>query len=119
MALNSSSSLPSILSIFVLLLLVGGSAALGGRAGGWQPIKDVKVPEVQEIAKYAVAEHNSRAKTDLRYESVVRGETQVVAGTNYRLVIAARDGGVGKQYEAVVWVKPWQHFRNLTSFNLV
>ncbi|KAK2967499.1 hypothetical protein RJ640_010140 [Escallonia rubra] len=107
MALNSHSSLPLILPIFVLLLLVGGSAALGGRSGGrvggWQPIKDVKVPEVQEIAKYAVAEHNSQAKTDLKYESVVRGETQVVAGTNYRLVIAARDGGVGKQYEAVVW----------------
>ncbi|KAL6542940.1 hypothetical protein OROHE_010460 [Orobanche hederae] len=60
--------------------------------GGWQPIKDPTKPSVVEIARFAVAEHNEQANaTRLEFMSVVRGETQVVAGLNYRLVIAAKD----------------------------
>ena len=33
---------------------------------------------------------------------VIRGETQVVSGINYRLVIETKDGD---HYEAVVWEK--------------
>jgi Aspartic acid proteinase inhibitor len=65
-----------------------------------------------------VSEHNRQAGDDLI--TVVSGETQVVAGTNYRLVIEATDveGNVA-QYWAVVLEKPWERFRQLTSFTSI
>ena len=84
-----------------------------------RPIKDLNSAKVQEVAQFAVSEHNKQANDKLQYQKVVRGHTQVVAGTNYRLVIAAKDGAVLGNYEAFVWDKPWEQFRNLTSFQKV
>ncbi|CAK9182245.1 unnamed protein product [Ilex paraguariensis] len=120
MALKLQSLLFVILSFLFASILFDVSAAVGRRkealVGGWSPIKDPKDPKVQQIGQFAVTEHNNQAKTNLTFESVVRGETQVVAGTNYRLVLTAKDGTVSNNYEAVVWEKPWQKFRKLTSF---
>ncbi|RRT59205.1 hypothetical protein B296_00014443 [Ensete ventricosum] len=89
--------------------------------GGWTPIKNISDPDVGEIAEFAVAEHNHEAATNLTLCKVVKGETQVVAGINYKLVLEAKDGGVGvvSEYEAVVWEKAWEHLRKLTSFELL
>ncbi|KAL6992898.1 cytochrome c1 [Sarracenia purpurea var. burkii] len=112
-----------ILTLSVPFVISDFSTAIGGRnaasAGGWQPINNLKAPEVQETAQFAVKEHNKQANTKLKFQSVVRGETQVVSGTNYRLILAARDGTVSGDYEAIVWVKPWLRYRNLTSFKEV
>ncbi|XP_057499459.1 cysteine proteinase inhibitor 1-like [Actinidia eriantha] len=115
MALKSQQTL-LILTLLVPYLF---SAALGGRneaVGGWQPIKDLSAPEVQDVAQFAVTEHNKEASTNLELASVVKGEKQVVSGINYRLTILAEDGGNSGNYVAVVWVRPWLHSRNLTSF---
>ncbi|XP_059664585.1 cysteine proteinase inhibitor 1-like [Cornus florida] len=114
-------SLPLFLSLFVTFLLLDVSAVYGrvGVVGGWEPIKDPKAPEVQEIGEFAVTQHNKQAKTDLKFESVDSGETQVVSGMNYRLVLSAKDGAGSNKYEAVIWDKPWAHFRNLTSFKRI
>lgn len=114
----------SIILILTLLVPLDVSAAVGGpkaaaMAGGWRQIKDLNAPEVQEAAQFAVTEYNKEAATNLEYQRVANGETQVVDGTNYRLVIAAKDGAISGNYEAVVWVKPWAHYRNLTSFRKV
>ncbi|RWV83619.1 hypothetical protein GW17_00054739 [Ensete ventricosum] len=89
--------------------------------GGWTPIKNISDPDVGEIAEFAVAEHNHEASTNLTLCKVVKGDTQEVAGINYKLVLEAKDGGVGvvSEYEAVVWEKTWEHFRKLTSFELL
>ena len=92
---------------------------MGGLLGGWKPIKDVKDPHVIEVAEFAVKEHNNESKTELEFESVSKGEKQVVAGTNYRLVIAAKDGGASNNYEAVVWEKLGSAGMSLTSFKRV
>ncbi|KAL6990665.1 hypothetical protein U1Q18_008784 [Sarracenia purpurea var. burkii] len=119
--LRSQSAL-LMLNIFVPFILSGVSAAVGDRkspavaVGRWRPIKNLNAPEVQDVAQFAVAEHNKEASSSLEFQRVVRGETQVVSGTNYRLVIETKDGAVSENYEAVVWVKPWEHYRNLTSF---
>ncbi|KAK3036921.1 hypothetical protein RJ639_030886 [Escallonia herrerae] len=109
-----------IISFLVATAFHDVAAAMGGRkegrVGRWEPIKDPKDPKVQEIGEFAVSEHNKEAKASLKYESVVKGETKVVSGTNYRLRIEAEDGGVSGNYEAVVWDKPWKKFRQLTSF---
>ncbi|CAI9270891.1 unnamed protein product [Lactuca saligna] len=84
--------------------------------GGWRPIPNVAAPTVVDIGKFAVDEHNKNDHTSLKFEKVTKGESQVVAGMNYKLTITAEDGSVNNNYEAVVWVKPWQKFRQLVSF---
>ncbi|XP_065854961.1 cysteine proteinase inhibitor 5 [Euphorbia lathyris] len=103
---------------FFVAFAAGSMRGSGSMPGGWTPIKDLKDPHVAEIAQFAVSEYNNRSKTNLKLQSVVKGETQVVSGANYRLVLAVTGGGI-KKYEAIVWEKPWAHMRNLTSFKPV
>ncbi|KAF7840546.1 cysteine proteinase inhibitor 5-like [Senna tora] len=107
----------SLLFLPLCAVAVGGGKAL---VGGWTPIKDIKEPHVTEIAEFAVTEYNKRSGAKLKLEKVIKGSTQVVAGTNYRLVVAAKDeSAAAKKYEAIVWEKTWEHFMNLTSFKAV
>ncbi|KAJ6811968.1 cysteine proteinase inhibitor 1-like [Iris pallida] len=129
-------------SFFLLLLLLAlfsvaalsaadGStrkAALGGgggRLGGWKPIGDTSDPHVLDLGKFAVSEHNklqaagasSSSSSMLSFVRVVKAESQVVSGVNYRLVLEAKDrGGRARTYEAVVLEKAWLSSRKLTSF---
>ncbi|XP_055816083.1 cysteine proteinase inhibitor 1 [Solanum dulcamara] len=111
----------SVFSVTLSIILISSiffhfSAALGGKAGGWTPLNDVNAPDVIAIGQFAVDEHNKEAGTKLKFQSIVKGESQVVAGTNYRLVIKAKDGGYVRKYLVVVWDKPWEKFKKLTSF---
>ncbi|XP_051124715.1 cysteine proteinase inhibitor 5 [Andrographis paniculata] len=105
--------------LFVVLSLLAvalpyGAAAL---AGGWKQISNPKDPEIVRIGQFAVSENNKEKKSNLQFVTVVSGETQVVAGTNYKLVISAKDAsGSTGNYRAVVWSKPWQKFTKLMSF---
>ncbi|KAK7303382.1 hypothetical protein RJT34_14286 [Clitoria ternatea] len=103
------------LVLFLSLLVLRGVES-ASKPGGWSPIKDLKDPHVVEIANYAVSEYDKRSGANLKLVKVVKGETQVVAGANYRLVLKVSGGSATDNYEAVVWEKPWLHFRNLTSF---
>ncbi|KAF4399502.1 hypothetical protein G4B88_022585 [Cannabis sativa] len=107
-----------LLGLLVPLVVSTGRHTTGALTGAWSPIEDLKDPHVKEIAEYAVSKYNKQSKSDLKLSSVVKGESQVVAGTNYKLVLAVKNGPA-KKYEAIVWEKPWQHFRNLTSFKAV
>ncbi|GFQ00603.1 cysteine proteinase inhibitor 5, partial [Phtheirospermum japonicum] len=52
-------------------------------------------PKVVKIGQFAVAEQNRKPKaTKLEFVSVVKADILVVAGLNYRLVIAATEAGV-------------------------
>lgn len=105
--------------LLLLQVLAAGAARTEPLVGGWEPIKNLNDPYVQEIAKFAIKTHNDQAKTGLVLEKVVKGETQVVAGTNYRLVVEVKDGTNKKSFEALVWDKPWEHSRRLSSFKAV
>lgn len=118
--------LPLLLLPLLLVAIHSPPRALAAReatrkflVGGWQPIKDISDPHVQEIAEFAVSEHNKLANTTLALSKVVKGETQVVAGVNYRLVLETKDGEAMANYVAVVWEKAWEGFRQLTSFTPV
>ena len=105
--------------LFLPFILSDARIEKSALVGGWKPIENIKDSHVTEIAAFAVAEYNKQSKTSLKLVEVVKGDMQVVAGTNYRLVLKATDGAATKVYQAIVWEKEWQHFRNLTSFNLV
>ncbi|MBA0786568.1 hypothetical protein Gotri_026545 [Gossypium trilobum] len=109
-----------ILSLSICFLsLIFSNARKDALAGGWKPIKNIKNPHVIKIAKFAVDQYNKQSKVSLKLDEVVKGETQVVSGINYKLNLKAKDGSAVNTYEAVVWEKLWLHFRNLTSFTLV
>ncbi|KAJ8759820.1 hypothetical protein K2173_009921 [Erythroxylum novogranatense] len=108
-----------LFGIVSLVAVAVGVTKAAAMPGGWEPIKNVSDPHIQEIGEYAVSEYDKRAKAELKYENVEGGETQVVSGINYRLVVKAMDGTTAKNYEAVVWEKPWLKYRNLTSFKPV
>lgn len=105
-----------LLAILAVLLSLSAAATPRGPAtGGWEPIENINDPHVKEIAEFAVSEYNKKSNKKLVFQSVVKGETQVVTGKNYRLVIAVKDD----KYEAVVWERVWLHSKILTSFKQV
>lgn len=98
------------------LLLATGARTDAALVGGWKPIEDPNDPHVIEIGQFAVVEYNKQSKVELKFQSVEKGETQVVSGTNYRLVVAAQDGTATNKYQAVVWENAKQ-IKKLTSFH--
>ncbi|BAT77323.1 hypothetical protein LR48_Vigan01g324600 [Vigna angularis] len=107
------------LILLMFVLFASAVARKDNMSGGWSPITNINDPHVKEIADYAVTEYVKRSGHKLKLEKVLKGEIQVVAGLNYRLTLAAADGSSSNNYEAIVWEKAWQHFRNLTSFTPV
>ncbi|KAK8478711.1 hypothetical protein V6N11_057310 [Hibiscus sabdariffa] len=75
---------------------------------GWTPIKNISDPHVIEIAEFAVKENNMQLGLSLELKAVLRGTTQVVSGTNYRLLLKVTDGTSAKLYYAVVFEKAWE-----------
>ncbi|KAK4373632.1 hypothetical protein RND71_009016 [Anisodus tanguticus] len=108
--------------VVVATILFHTSAVHGSRkealVGGWKPITNLTDPVVVGIGQFAVDEHNLHAMTKLKFQQVTKGESQVVAGINYRVTITAEDGDSPPphHYLAVVLDKPQQKYRNLTSF---
>ncbi|CAH2052749.1 unnamed protein product [Thlaspi arvense] len=103
-----------VLLFFLVLLPLYASAA--ARVGGWIPITNIKDPHVLQNGEFAVSEYNKQTKSGLKFNSVVSGESQVVSGLNYRLVVVADESGRSKNYKAIVWEELWQKSKNLTSF---
>ncbi|XP_078156058.1 cysteine proteinase inhibitor 1-like [Carex rostrata] len=109
-----------LILLFIFLLSFSFHVPTSQLAGGWQPIKNITDSHVKDISNYAVLEHNKQLGDNLEFVRVVSGETQVVAGTNYRLVIEPTDAeGNVARYQAVVWEREWEGFRELTSFDRV
>ncbi|MCE5167191.1 hypothetical protein HAX54_041840, partial [Datura stramonium] len=92
------------LLVVIATILLHVSDAQGGRkeviVGGGKPITDVTAPEIVEIGKFAVDEHNKKAKTNLVFQKIIKGESQVVEGIHYQLVIMAKDGDSPHNYLA-------------------
>ncbi|KAG6404678.1 hypothetical protein SASPL_136931 [Salvia splendens] len=88
--------------------------------GGWTP-QNPKAPEYFQVATFAVSEANKRineAFLPLTLESVLKVETQVVSGLNYRLILTARDQRPkSNNYEAIVFSQAAPTSLQLTSFN--
>ncbi|KAL9237036.1 hypothetical protein vseg_011626 [Gypsophila vaccaria] len=114
-----------ILFSLLLLITISTAAATTGELppkpllGSYTPIKNISDPHVIEIARFAVKQHNKQVPTQkLRLLSIIKGYSQVVAGTNWKLFFYAKavHGRSRQLYVAVVYERPWVHSMNLTSF---
>eukprot|EP00850_Spirogloea_muscicola_P004816 SM000021S06449 [mRNA] locus=s21:385537:387340:- [translate_table: standard] len=73
--------------------------------------------EVEELAKFAVEQHNAKEGAGLAFGRVLSAKQQVVAGTLHLITLeASTSGGGARQYEAKVWTKPWENHRSLEAF---
>ncbi|RRT37645.1 hypothetical protein B296_00057834 [Ensete ventricosum] len=72
--------------------------------------------ETEQLARFAVDEHNKKENALLEFVRVVKAKEQVVAGTLHHLTVEAVDAGKKKVYKAKVWVKPWLNFKELQEF---
>ncbi|URE26878.1 Cystatin domain [Musa troglodytarum] len=63
--------------------------------------------EIEQLARFAVDEHNKKRNTLLEFARVVNAREQVVVGTLHHLTVEVIDAGKKKIYEAKVWIKPW------------
>ncbi|KAI3461192.1 hypothetical protein Pfo_017855 [Paulownia fortunei] len=75
--------------------------------------------QFDDLARFAVDEHNKKQNTLLEFKKVTNVKEQVVAGTIYYITLVAAEGGKNKVYEAKVWVKPWLNFKEVQEFKLV
>ncbi|MFX9845908.1 cystatin domain-containing protein, partial [Acinetobacter baumannii] len=75
--------------------------------------------EIEDLAKFAVDDHNKKQNALLEFKKVTNVKQQVVAGTMHYITIEAADGGKNKVYEAKVWVKPWMNFKEVQEFKHV
>ncbi|XP_022156941.1 cysteine proteinase inhibitor 5-like [Momordica charantia] len=91
------------------------------KLGDYETIKDVNDPFIHEIGRYACIEYNRIHRNDSKftphvYENVVEGKEAVVAGTNYKLVLKITINKQSHNYEVIVYDRPWDSHRELTSF---
>ncbi|XP_028803930.1 cysteine proteinase inhibitor-like [Neltuma alba] len=75
--------------------------------------------EIDNLARFAVDEHNKKENALLEFGRVINTKKQVVAGTLYHITLEATDGGKKNVYEAKVLEKPWLNSKEVQDFKLV
>ncbi|XP_021901131.1 cysteine proteinase inhibitor 1-like [Carica papaya] len=75
--------------------------------------------EFQNLARFAVDEHNRKENALLQFKKIVNVKQQVVGGMRYYITLEASDGHTTKVYQAKVWVRLWENFRSLEEFTLL
>ncbi|XP_071689080.1 cysteine proteinase inhibitor 5-like [Rutidosis leptorrhynchoides] len=109
-----------ILSLFVNLL-VGKCLAESSQktVGNWLEIARLDDPAVLEVGQFAVNAYNTNTTSTFRFQRVVRGDTQIVGGINWRLTVEVEDFDLFRNCEVFVYDQPWRHVKELKSFKIV
>ncbi|KAJ4823312.1 hypothetical protein Tsubulata_026618, partial [Turnera subulata] len=84
---------------------------------------DIPLPPFNEkiihLAQFAVDQHSKKEGKHLEFKKVLSAKSKVVAGTNYVINLVAGEDGQDSEYKATVWVKEWDNFKRLTSFDRI
>jgi len=90
----------------------------GGLMGAPKEVKNSEnALEIDDVAQFAVKEHNTKEGKNLTFKKVVTVKKQVVAGTMYHLTLEASEAAEQpKLYDAKVWTKPWMSHKTLEHF---
>lgn len=87
------------------------------KIGCWKVIENIGDEHVQDIGRYAVTEHYKKTGQDLKFKRVINGLKQLVAGTNYMLIVEAETKEkINWTYKTIVWEKLSREME-LTSSN--
>nr|AJD79052.1 CPI-1 [Morus alba var. atropurpurea] len=115
---NTYALLPFVpLFFFIFVFFVQFSQSNMATLGGVRQSRGCEnSADVEDLARFAVQEHNKKENALLEFAGVLKAEEQVVAGTLHHLTLEAVEGGKKKIYEAKVWVKPWLNFKELQEF---
>ncbi|KAF8410824.1 hypothetical protein HHK36_003361 [Tetracentron sinense] len=111
------SQLPLILYLFFIILHTNVATTDTIKVGDWKEILNDTL--VQDLGMYAVLRYNNSTGSNLSFYAVFEAQAQTVAGLNFRLALQALDADFPRLYKAYVWEKPWENFKNLTSFEPV
>ncbi|XP_077536584.1 cystatin-1-like [Haemaphysalis longicornis] len=102
--------------------------------GGWTQHDPSSNPKYLELAHFAISQQTKGLDVYHTVLKLVKVETQVVAGTNYRLIFetAPTNCPISEKYSienckpttnrpsatciATVYERPWENYRELTSF---
>ncbi|KAL0437143.1 UNVERIFIED_CONTAM: Cysteine proteinase inhibitor A [Sesamum radiatum] len=82
------------------------------------PIPVEITPEIIELARFAIDEHNKKENMLLEFKKVWSAKEQAVGGFNYYLKLEAADGGKNYIYEAGVFVN-LNNVKEVEEFKLV
>ncbi|XP_076922956.1 cysteine proteinase inhibitor 12-like [Bidens hawaiensis] len=109
-----------ILQLLLLLVVASSSSLLLNSMADHTPagsLQDSSSSNSDDLARFAVDEHNKKENKMLKLARVVKVQEQVVAGTLHHLTLEVDDHeGNKKIYQAKVWVKPWLNFKELQEF---
>lgn len=86
-------------------------------AGGYRTAEDTR--ESASTAAFAAREESRRTGTPIRVVKVLKSETQVVAGTNFRLRIAAQRNGASTETAEALVFRDLGGKRHLTSWRWI
>ncbi|KAL2316907.1 hypothetical protein Fmac_030783 [Flemingia macrophylla] len=75
--------------------------------------------EIEELARFAVDEHNKKENGALEFVKVISAKQQVVEGMMYYITFEAKDGETLKVYETKVWVREWLNSKEVQEFKEV
>jgi hypothetical protein len=92
-----------VLSAALVFLITGAAAAQDVPVAGGYGERPTSDPGVAAAAAFAVRERGRRTGRRVTLVGIRRAETQVVAGLNYRLLLAVREGRESRDVTAVVY----------------
>ncbi|WJX64476.1 hypothetical protein P8452_49253 [Trifolium repens] len=75
--------------------------------------------EIDNLALFAVQEHNIKQNGVLEFVRVLNAKKQVVSGTLYDITLETKGGSKQKVYEAKILEKPWLNFKEVQEFKLI
>ncbi|XP_019434615.1 PREDICTED: cysteine proteinase inhibitor-like [Lupinus angustifolius] len=75
--------------------------------------------EIQELALFAVQEHNKNQNTVVEFVKVISAKEQVVEGVLYYITLEAKDCESNKIYETKIWDRPWLKLKEVQEFKFV
>ena len=100
-----------IMVVLVTVVFSCANSVMAQRAGDYKEVS-TKDAEVVAAANFAVGEKGRKEGNSISLVSIERAETQVVAGTNYRLCLRVKINDETKDVKAVV-------YRNLSKAHLL
>jgi hypothetical protein len=117
---------PVLVCVFVVCGSMGAchsseTAEPAAKPSGAYTEADVGAANVVEAAHVAIEaiQGASPSIQQLSLKRIVRAESQVVAGTNFRLRLELDVDGTTEMHDVVVFVQPWTDPRKVTSDTIV